>query len=128
MWVLHKFRAIYKVSNMGKAAPKFFLVRGAVSCEVPATVTWMQWRIGNKLHWTFDVTKKEDASQLRKDYMPQNLSLLLKIALNIIHATSPLERKTSLRLGQKGGAWDDTSRMGLLGIMPLLWASAEALR
>jgi hypothetical protein len=84
-----------------------------------ATATRAHWGIENRLHWVLDVTMKEDASQLRKDHAPQNLSLLRKIALNILRAAPPPARKTSLRLRRKGAAWDDDLRMGLLGIMPL---------
>ena len=34
------------------------------------------WGIENRLHWVLDVGFGEDASTVRKDYAPQNLSLL----------------------------------------------------
>lgn len=84
-----------------------------------ATATRAHWGIENQLHWVLDVTMGEDASQLRTDHAPQNLSLLRKIALNILRAAPPPPRKTSLRLRRKGAAWDDDLRMGLLGIRVL---------
>ena len=42
------------------------------------------WGIENQLHWHLDVTFHEDASRARIGYAPQNLSLIRKIALQII--------------------------------------------
>lgn len=42
------------------------------------------WAIENNLHWHLDVTFKEDASRVRTGFAPQNLSLLRKLALQII--------------------------------------------
>lgn len=77
------------------------------------------WGIENQLHWVLDVSMGEDSSTLRKDNAPQNISLLRKIALNLIRSAPPPARKTSLRLRRKGAAWDDDQRMRLLGIVPL---------
>lgn len=42
------------------------------------------WSIENQLHWTLDVTFKEDASRARKGYAAQNLSAIRKLAMQII--------------------------------------------
>jgi len=42
------------------------------------------WGIENHLHWHLDVTFKEDASRARKGNAPENLSILRKLALQII--------------------------------------------
>ena len=42
------------------------------------------WGIENQLHWHLDVTFREDACRARKDYAPENLSTLRKLALQII--------------------------------------------
>ena len=61
-----------------------------------------------------DVSFSEDASTLRKDNAPQNLSLLRKIALNIIRADKIDKSKASLRLKRKGAAWDEEMRENTL--------------
>ena len=58
----------------------------------------------------------EDASTLRKGNAPHNLSLLRKIALNLIRSALPPVHKASLRQLRKGAAWDDDERERLLGI------------
>lgn len=45
------------------------------------------WSVENGLHWHLDVTFKEDDCRARKKNAAQNLSLLRKIALQIVKAT-----------------------------------------
>jgi predicted transposase YbfD/YdcC len=77
------------------------------------------WAIENQLHWVLDVTMREDASTIRKDNAPENLSLLRKIVLGILRTDTSGRKKTSLRLRRKRAAWDDDLRAQLLGLNPL---------
>jgi hypothetical protein len=91
------------------------------------------WGIENRLHWVLDVSFGKDASTVRKDNAPQNLSLLKKIVLNLIRLDTADKTKTSLRLTRKCAAWKDDVRMRILGFTSLgftsqLNSSAEALR
>ena len=38
------------------------------------------WSIENSLHWTLDVTYREDQCRVRKDHAPQNLATLRQIS------------------------------------------------
>ena len=42
------------------------------------------WAVENKLHWVLDVTFGEDASRVRKDHAPRNMSLIRKLAINLL--------------------------------------------
>jgi predicted transposase YbfD/YdcC len=42
------------------------------------------WRIENQLHWTLDVTFREDQSRLRTGYGAENFAVLRHIALNLL--------------------------------------------
>ncbi|HEC14897.1 MAG TPA: ISAs1 family transposase [Rhodospirillales bacterium] len=42
------------------------------------------WGVENNVHWALDVTFREDSCRSRKDNAPLNLSLVRKIALNLI--------------------------------------------
>jgi len=77
------------------------------------------WAIENQLHWVLDVTTREDASTVRKDNAPENLSLLKKIVLNILRTDTSGRKKTSLSIRRKRAAWDDDLRAQLLGLKTL---------
>jgi predicted transposase YbfD/YdcC len=77
------------------------------------------WAVENRLHWVLDVSFGEDASTVRKDNAPQNLSLLKKIVLNLIRLDSTDQKKTSLRLKRKAAAWDDDFRVTIMGLIRL---------
>lgn len=77
------------------------------------------WGIENKLHWVLDVTMKEDASTVRIDNAPKNLSLLKKIILNLLRMDTSDKVKSCLRLKRKRAAWDDELRMNFMGLKPL---------
>ena len=45
----------------------------------------LHWGIENGLHWTLDVTFKEDDCRVRTGHGPQNLAILRRIALNALN-------------------------------------------
>jgi predicted transposase YbfD/YdcC len=49
-------------------------------------VTRTHWVIENQLHWTLDVIFDEDDARSRKDYAPENLAVIRRLALNILRA------------------------------------------
>jgi predicted transposase YbfD/YdcC len=61
------------------------------------------WGIENQLHWHLDVTFREDDCRARKDYAPENLSTLRKLALQII---SEQTDKLSLKKRRLKAAYD----------------------
>ena len=48
------------------------------------------------MHWILGVVFKEDARRVRKDYGPQNLAMLKRLALNILRKDTT-EPKYSLK-------------------------------
>ena len=54
------------------------------------------WSIENSLHWSLDVTFREDQSRVRKGHGPRNMATLRQIAHNL------LKRETSLKVGIQG--------------------------
>jgi predicted transposase YbfD/YdcC len=61
--------------------------------------------IENRLHWSLDVTFAEDASRVRKDHGPLNLSMLRRLALSILQKDTAV--KDSLRGKRLRAGWDD---------------------
>ena len=60
-------------------------------------VTRAHWDIENGLHWQLDVTFHEDDARTRKDYGPQNLAVIRRIALDILR-THPLDRSIARKM------------------------------
>lgn len=63
-----------------------------------------QWSVENHLHWHLDVTVGEDDSRLTKDNAPKNLSILRKLALQLLGKS---DLKASLKRKRKRAARDD---------------------
>lgn len=62
------------------------------------------WGIENRLHWSLDVVFHEDNSRIRSDHSPENMTLIRKIALNLLSKESSKGSKKRKRL--KAG-WDN---------------------
>jgi len=60
-----------------------------------------------------DVGFGEDASRIRKGDPPENVSVLRRIAMNLVRQDS---RPESLRQKRKRAGWDDQYRQEILGI------------
>lgn len=62
------------------------------------------WAVENELHWSLDVSFREDASRVRTDEGPANLACLQRVAL------TQLKRETSLKASIKSkrsrAGWD----------------------
>ena len=63
------------------------------------------WDIENQLHWCLDVAFNRDQSRIRSGHAPENMTLIRKIALNL------LSRESSLKVGKKAkllkAGWDN---------------------
>ncbi len=63
-------------------------------CDLFAKAVRNHWGI-ESCHWMLDVLFKEDASLVRKNNGSENLSIIRKIALNILKKEIPNTKKTS---------------------------------
>lgn len=50
------------------------------------------WGIENKLHWSLDVTFREDASRKRVGHSAQNFSVMTRLGLNLLRKETTLKR------------------------------------
>lgn len=64
---------------------RFYISSLASDAQVLAQATRGHWRIENTVHWTLDVTFKEDASRIRKDHAAENFALLRRMTLNLLN-------------------------------------------
>lgn len=93
---------------------RFFILSAQLSAERFAHVARAHWSIENNLHGALDVAMGEDAARNRAGHGPQNLSLLRKLALNIIKAD---DEKGSLKGKLKRAGWDETFLKKLIAHM-----------
>lgn len=83
---------------------RYYILSTCLNAERLAAVVRAHWGIENNLHWMLDVAMGEDAARNRVGHGPQNLSLLRKLALNIIKAN---DDKGSIKGKIKRAGWDD---------------------
>ena len=62
------------------------------------------WSVENSLHWSLDVTFREDYSQVRTGHADQNFSTLRKVALNLLKKNS---RKASIKRKRLKAGWNN---------------------
>lgn len=67
-------------------------------------VTRAHWSVENDRHWQLDVVFREDDARTRKNYPPQNLAVIRRIALDILRsrpANKSIDRKMKLAAWSK---------------------------
>ena len=83
---------------------RYYLVSLDGGVERFAYASRGHWGIENKLHWSLDVVFHEDDSRIRKGHAPENMTVMRKIALNLLAKESSKGSKKGKRL--KAG-WDN---------------------
>jgi predicted transposase YbfD/YdcC len=71
--------------NKDTSETRYFLSSLSTDAQTFAGYIRAHWGIENQLHWCLDVVFNEDASRIRKDHAPRNMSLLRRLALNFLH-------------------------------------------
>ena len=82
----------YYISSLETTAPKF------------NQYIRMHWGVENSVHWTLDMTFREDQQRKRNGKAAQNFSLVNKIALNILKKD---DSKGSLKSKRLRAGWDN---------------------
>mgnify|MGYP006924609654 CR=1 FL=1 len=72
------------------------------------------WKVENSLHWSLDVSFGEDLSRVRSGHAAENLSLVRKIALNLVKHEATV--KNGIKSKRKLAGWDDDYLCKILGI------------
>jgi predicted transposase YbfD/YdcC len=84
------------------------------SADVLAHSIRGHWSVENQLHWSLDVTMREDAAQSYKDQGPHNQSLLRRMALELLRKDSSV--KVGLQAKRKRAGWNLDYLALLLGV------------
>jgi predicted transposase YbfD/YdcC len=62
------------------------------------------WSIENSLHWTLDMTFREDESRIRKKNAPENMAIIRRAVLNLLRLA---DEKISIRRRKKKAGWSN---------------------
>jgi len=84
------------------------------NAEVLAKAVRGHWGVENNLHWMLDVVFREDQDRNRSGYAQNNLSLIRKIALNLIKLEKT--KKGSIKGRRKLAGWSDDYLLKILGV------------
>ena len=71
--------------------PRYYISSRAAPSERLLDAIRGHWSIENSLHWTLDVTFREDQCRVRKDHGPQNLATLRQISHNLLKNENTLK-------------------------------------
>jgi len=69
------------------------------------------WAIETSLHWTLDMTFREDESRIRKKNAPENMSVIRHIVLNLLRTA---DEKISIRRRKKKAGWSNEYLLNVL--------------
>jgi predicted transposase YbfD/YdcC len=109
--------AIREIEGQRTVERRYYLSSLPLGVETFARAVRSHWGVENKLHWTMDVSFREDQSRARTGYAAENLATLRRLALNL------LKREKSKKRGIRGkmlnASWDHAYLLRLLGAQPI---------
>lgn len=97
--------------NKDTSETRYFLSSLSTDAQTFARYIRAHWGVENQLHWCLDVVFKEDASRIRLDHAPRNMSLLRRLALNLLRQEPS---KGSLAMKRYRAGLDDQFMLQIL--------------
>ena len=91
---------------------RYYVSSAKLSPAAFAKAVRAHWAIENSLHWVLDMTFDEDRARNRKDHGPENLTILRKLALNVLQSA---RKDISLRRKRKRSGWSDEFARSIIG-------------
>lgn len=108
--------AIREVGGKKTVERRYYLSSLTLGVETFARAVRSHWGIENKLHWSMDVSFREDQSRARTGYAAENLATLRRLALNLLKLEKT--KKRGIRGKMLNASWDHPYLLRLLGVQP----------
>lgn len=90
---------------------RYFILSMPSQVKRFATAVRGHWSIENSLHWTLDMTFREDESRIRKDHGPENFATLRRAALSLLKQD---KSKGSVKQKRKRAAWNNAALLNIV--------------
>jgi predicted transposase YbfD/YdcC len=97
MGAIIRCRTSRTVGEETAVSDRYYISSMTASAETFGRHIRGHWSIENRLHWSLDVSFREDACQVRKGRAPENLNILRKIALARLRATPVAKKRSSIK-------------------------------
>ena len=91
---------------------RFYIASIEPAAKKTLNAVRQHWGIENQLHWTLDMTFREDESRIRTEASPENFAIMRHIALNLIK--SDISRKASVKRKRFMAALEDDFREAII--------------
>ena len=93
---------------------RYYICSADIKADQVLNASRQHWGIENKLHWSLDMSFREDESRVRKGNGAENLARLRHIALNILKQDKT--KKVGIKNKRLNAGWDYDYLLHLLGI------------
>jgi predicted transposase YbfD/YdcC len=101
---------------------RYFLSSLPSDAQKFLSVVRAHWAVENCLHWTLDVSFREDDSRVRKDFAPENAAMLRQLSLNLLkrgdrirYDDGKVKKTPGIKARRKMAGWDHDWLLHLLG-------------
>ncbi len=93
---------------------RYFISSLAPDATEILRVVRAHWRVENSLHWSLDISFREDESRVRIGHAAENLALVRKLALNLLKKEKT--SKSGIKAKRLQAGWNDDYLLTVLGV------------
>lgn len=104
--------SVREMPNKTTTDKRFYITSSTSSAQILLDASRQHWSVENSLHWTLDLTFREDESRIRKGASPENYATFRHIALNILRKDT--SKKASIKRKRHMATLDDNFRTELV--------------
>ena len=112
--MIGRVRSRVEKNGVISQSTRYYLSSKPLSAPAFAAAVRSHWAIESRLHWVLDMTFDEDRARNRTDHGPENLTIIRKLALNLLKKSRP---ELSIARKRKRAGWSDNFAKTILGQM-----------